>query len=95
MQEEPADEFHWLKRAGAIALGDEGDRAVGDGLDAVIGESDAMGVAAEVGEHVIGAAEGTLGVDDPVVETEFAAMIERPAIRPDAADPRGTAVCRH
>ena len=32
----------------------------------MVGNGDAMGVARQVVEHVFGAAEGWLGVDDPV-----------------------------
>ena len=35
------------------------------GLDAAVGDGDAMGIAAEIGENLRGSAEGFLGVDDP------------------------------
>ena len=35
------------------------------GLDAAVGDGDAMGVAAEIGENLRGSAERPLGVDDP------------------------------
>src|ERR1700677_4662744 len=36
------------------------------GLDAAVGDGDAMGVAAEIGEDLRGAAERLLGIDDPI-----------------------------
>ena len=36
------------------------------GLDAAVGDGDAMGVAAEIGEDLRGSAERLLGVDDPI-----------------------------
>jgi hypothetical protein len=38
----------------------EADAAIGDGDEPVIGERDAVGGAAEVGEHVVGPAKGGL-----------------------------------
>jgi hypothetical protein len=49
---------------GAVAPG-EGDAAVGDGADAVVGDGDAVGVAPEVVERLLRVARGGLGVDDP------------------------------
>ncbi len=43
----------------------EVDDAVVQGQDSLVADRDAMGVAAEVGEHLCGAAEGWLGVDHP------------------------------
>ena len=31
-----------------------------------VGDGDAVGIAAEIGEHLLGSAEGSLGVDNPV-----------------------------
>ena len=45
----------------------EGDVAVGESNEPVVGDGDAMGVGAEIAQHMFGAAEGPLGVDDPVV----------------------------
>src|SRR5271156_5762260 len=39
------------------------------GLDAAVGDGDAMGVAAEIGENLRGSAKGLLGVDNPVEAT--------------------------
>jgi hypothetical protein len=53
----------------AVAVGvvppAEADATVGEGEEPVVGEGDAMGVAAEVGEHVLGTREGRLAVHDP------------------------------
>ena len=43
----------------------EKDEAVFDLEEAMIGDSDAVGVAAEILDHLSRAAEGALGVDDP------------------------------
>ena len=48
----------------AITIG-EGDFAVINGQDAIVGEGDAVGVSAEVVEDVLGGAEGLFGVYDP------------------------------
>jgi hypothetical protein len=40
--------------------------------EAVIGDGDAMGVAGEIAEHMMGTAEGRLGVDDPVLTEQGA-----------------------
>ena len=37
------------------------------GQKAVVGDGDAMGVTGEIAEHMMGTAEGWLGVDDPVL----------------------------
>ena len=50
---------------GAIVLPAEGD-SVGVGRDdPAVGDGDAVGVAAEIGKHRLGSAEGGLGVDHP------------------------------
>ena len=38
---------------------------VGEGNEAMVGDGNAMGVAAEIAEDVMGAAEGWFGIDDP------------------------------
>lgn len=71
VQQEAADEVAERKghlllgvAVGAVAPG-EGDAAVGDGADAVVGDGDAVGVAPEVVERLLRVARGGLGVDDP------------------------------
>ena len=58
----------------AIVLPGEPDMVVVAGLDAAVGDGDAMGVAAEIGEHLRGSAEGLLGVDDPIEATHGGQM---------------------
>ena len=71
VQQEAADELlggeaHRLEPVWlAVILPAEADGAVHDVQDAVVGDRDAVGVAAEVVEHTGGAVEGRLGVDDP------------------------------
>ena len=45
----------------------EADLAVGEGNQPAVGDADAMGVSAEIAQGVLRAAEGSLGIDDPVV----------------------------
>jgi hypothetical protein len=45
----------------------EADLAFGEGDEPAVGDADAMGVGAEIAESMLRSAEGTLGVDDPVV----------------------------
>ena len=45
----------------------EGDAIVFEGHEPMVGDGDAMGVAGQVVENMFGAAEGWLGVDDPVL----------------------------
>jgi len=42
-----------------------------EGDEAGIGNGDAMGVAGEIGEHLVGAGEGRFGVDHPVHTAEW------------------------
>jgi len=57
--------------AGAFRVaGGEDNMSVVDPPDAMVGDGGAMGVAAEVGEHLFGAAEGALGVNPPVLVVE-------------------------
>ena len=44
----------------------KGDVAVGQRDQSMVGDGDAMGVTAEIVEHILGAPEGRLGVDYPV-----------------------------
>ena len=71
VEQEAPDELVGLQTHGlygavvAIVLPGEPDMFVVAGLDAAVGDGDAMGVAAEIGENLRGSAEGLLGVDDP------------------------------
>ncbi len=56
---------------GGVAVGAvlpaESDLPLVEGEQAVVGESDAMGVAGEIGQHLIRAGEGRLAVHDPAL----------------------------
>ena len=49
----------------------EGDAIVQQGHQAMVGDGDAMGVAGQIVENMVGTAEGRLGIDDPVLLAEF------------------------
>ncbi|BCH12571.1 hypothetical protein MesoLj131c_68290 (plasmid) [Mesorhizobium sp. 131-3-5] len=49
----------------AIVLPAEADLSVVQAHEAAVGDGDAMGVAAQIGEDLFGTAERGLGVDDP------------------------------
>ncbi len=72
VQEEPAHELariepHHLAAAFLpVVLPEETDGIVCHGDEPAVGDGDAMGVAAEIGQHLLGAAEGRFGVDHPV-----------------------------
>src|SRR5260370_3368167 len=78
MLEEASQELLRRERHGAllaairIVLPPEGDLGVGDCLQPVVGDGDAVRVTGQVVEDVLGAAEGRLGVDDPVLLEEHA-----------------------
>src|SRR4051794_41702501 len=50
----------------SVVFPGEGDVVLVAGHEAAVGDSDAMGVAAEIGKDLGGAAERLLGIDDPV-----------------------------
>jgi hypothetical protein len=50
----------------------ESDVALGESDQPAVGDGDAMGVGAEIAQHVFRSAEGRLGVDDPVMAEEYA-----------------------
>ena len=49
-----------------VVLVFEGDAGLVNGDQAAIGDGDAMGVARQIGQHRLGSAERTLGIDDPL-----------------------------
>jgi hypothetical protein len=49
----------------------EGDAIVLESHEAMVGDGDAMGVEGQIVENMFGAAEGCLGVDDPVLLREL------------------------
>lgn len=65
MKEEAPEELVCRKGDGLLTASAERDAAIVERDEAAVRESDAMGVAAEIAEDLLGAAEGTLGVDDP------------------------------
>jgi len=78
VQQEAANELVALKRhdlcfaAMAIILSAERDRGVGHAEEAGVGDIYAMGVSAEIGQHLLWAAEGRLGIDHPVDAAKLA-----------------------
>ncbi len=73
MEAEAAEELDGFERqdlfdtAVAVILPAEADAVVFDFEQAMIGDGDAVGVAAEIVDDLGGAAEGALGVDDPAL----------------------------
>ena len=71
VEQEAMDEFVGRKRhhlgnaAGAIVLPAETDSAVFESYEAAVGDGDPMGIAGEIGEHLLGAAERRFGKDHP------------------------------
>jgi hypothetical protein len=49
----------------------KGNLLVGQGDESVVGDGDAMGVAAQILEHILGATEGWLGVDHPMLSEKW------------------------
>lgn len=72
VKQETADELvrierHQLLLAGrSIILPSEGDLVSIDVDEAGVGDGNAMGIAAEIGQHLFGSGKGRLGIDDPV-----------------------------
>ena len=76
-----------LAAVGIIAPA-EADALAVEGGEAVVGDSHAMGVAAEVAQDMFGAAEGRLGVDVPSLVAELVDQLLEPrGSRRDAAGP--------
>jgi len=50
-----------------IILPAEGNLVMLEGHKPVVGDDDTMGVAGEIAKHMMGSAEGWLGIDDPVL----------------------------
>ena len=76
VHQKAADELAGLERHRfalavlAIVLPAKADVAVGQRDQPAVGDGDAMGVAGEIGEHLLGAGERTLGKDDPFALTQ-------------------------
>src|SRR5215211_321318 len=58
--------------ARSVVFPGEADFAVGEREQPAVGDGDAMGVMAEIGQHLLGPAERWLGVDHPVEAAELA-----------------------
>lgn len=77
MKEKAADELHRLEEQGAllvrvgVVLPTKGDLAVLNQEQSPVGDGDPVGVASEVLEDLLGAAEGRFSVDDPVFGAEL------------------------
>lgn len=77
VQEKATDELVRVERhdlrlaAVAVVPPAERDPIVGRSDQSGIGDGDAMGVAAEIGQHLLRPAEGRLGVDDPLIATNL------------------------
>jgi len=69
LQEPPQEllggECHQVGRAGGAFLPAKGNLAILQLEDTPVGDGDAVHVAAEIGQHLAGAVESRLGVDDP------------------------------
>jgi hypothetical protein len=78
--EKPTDEFDGTDGGGVLAAGTKDDGLVVDADDARVADGDAVGVATEIAIHLLGAAERTLGVDDPALVVEPRAATARGAI---------------
>jgi hypothetical protein len=55
-----------------IILPTESNPVLFEGHETVVGDGDAMGVAGEIAEDMMGAAKGWLGIDDPVLTEQGA-----------------------
>src|SRR6266404_9047138 len=56
-----------LPAVAAVILVAEGYAALVEADEAAVRDSDAVGVAGEIGEHRLGPGEGRLGIDEPVL----------------------------
>jgi hypothetical protein len=84
VQQESADELlsievHLLLEVvvAAVAI-TEGDTAIVEGQDAMVGDGDAVGVAAEVVEYLSRAGKGALGIDDSRLFSEGVQKVGEP-----------------
>jgi hypothetical protein len=63
---------HSLLITVGIILPTESNLVLLESHQAMVGDGDAMGIAGEVAEHMMGTAEGGLGIDDPVLTEQGA-----------------------
>ena len=74
MVEESADELEWRHGRRCAISGGDRDAVVGDRENPVVGDRDAVGVATEVGVHLLGTGKGALGVHAPFLGEELPAQ---------------------
>ena len=73
VQQQTPQELHGVQRQGAQAVATlvilvaEGHLAMLEGHETVIGDGDAVGIAGQVLEHMLGVLDGLFGVDDPLL----------------------------
>jgi hypothetical protein len=73
MEEEAAQELDCVEGHDALLVvvgiipPSEGDLVAVEGDESMVGNGDAVGVAAEIAHHMGRAAEGRLGIDDPLL----------------------------
>jgi hypothetical protein len=65
-----AERHDFLLISVGIILPAESNLIIRESDEAVVGDGHAMGVAGEIAEHMMGTAEGWLGIDDPVLAEE-------------------------
>ena len=66
------ERHHSLLITVGIILPTESNLVMLENQEAMVGDGDAMGIAGEIAEHMMGTAEGGLGVDDPVLPEQGA-----------------------
>jgi hypothetical protein len=66
------ESHHSLLITVGIILAAESNLVMVEGDEAMVGDGYAMGVTGEIAEHMMGTAEGGLGVDDPVLTEQGA-----------------------
>ena len=73
VQQQTPQELHGVQRQGAQAVATlvilvaEGHLAMLQGHEPVVGDGDAVGIAGQVLEHMLGVLDGLFGVDDPLL----------------------------
>jgi hypothetical protein len=55
----------------SVVLPEEGDLVVVKGQEAVVADGDTMGVASQIGQHVVWATKRRLGVNDPLLVKDW------------------------
>ena len=81
VKEEAAQELRSLESHGTlpaamgIVLPSEGDLLAVESDQAVVGDGDAVGVTAEIAQHLRGSAHGLLGIDHPVLSMDSAQQL--------------------